>query len=777
MAIAFARVSIHTRSQGHSAVAGAAYRAGQSLFDERTGEKHSYENRCDVKHSEILLPEGSSDRYKDREALWNESERCEKRKDSQVAKDIVLALPKELELKHQVTLAQLFAKEHFVSKGLAADLAIHDHGDGNPHAHLYVTMRRLKGDAFDKYKARDLNPNFANGKGGRGFVSEQEFWGTKWRDFQNEYFERLGLKLTVDENLLYSERHTGRVRNGGASYLHKQNQLRRAAARDAVMNDPDYLLKSINSRHAVFTEKQLASIVFKATDSLEDYYSALANLKSHKNILPLGEKSGVMYYTSRHLYNLERKMIRESDNLSKRAFHKSSRTQVDLIAKDKGLTEEQTSALRDITLSKDLSVLVGRAGTGKSYMLGAANTVWKKAGYDIMGISVSGIATKGLSESSDIPSSTMASFKMKLKYGRVQLDEKAILVVDEAGMMDVNDMALLVDACKRTGAKLTLVGDPDQLQPIGPGAPFRALAERHGFSELSNIYRQKDEQDRIASRNLAKGNIERAYNHYKEKGAVQFSENQDEAMIGLINQWAAQGTKEQQLILSHQNKSVDRLNLLARSALIGQGDLTPHSQKVLVSRRSQSSDGLSMQVKVKSLDIATGERILFKKNDKALGVVNGEFANVISIKGSMLKCQFDDGRKCSFDTKQFNEFDYGYAATVHKSQGITKDHVYIFVDGKGWDKHLAYVALTRHKHTVQLYADTETFKTPKQLKKSLSRAAPNDSTLDWAVSFVKRHGLNNLNIPEIAKEQLAKFKSLALSPTKSKTMQNRGLDR
>lgn len=166
MAIGFARVSIHSRSQGHSAVAGSAYRSGSLLIDARSGVTHNYQNRDDVVYSEILLPDDADQKFLNRELLWNIVEACEKRKDAQVAKDVILALPRDLEKSYLIALANNFADYHFVSKGLVADVAIHDHGDGNPHDHIFVTTRRLNGHKFDRYKARDLNPTFANGRGG-----------------------------------------------------------------------------------------------------------------------------------------------------------------------------------------------------------------------------------------------------------------------------------------------------------------------------------------------------------------------------------------------------------------------------------------------------------------------------------------------------------------------------------------------------------------------------------------------------------------------------------
>ena len=164
MAIAFARVSIHSRSKGHSAVAAASYRSGTELIDVRTGITHDFSNRKDVAWSAILLPKDADSAFDNREFLWNQVEAAEKRIDAQVCKDLVLALPKELDKTHQIELTKRFAQAHFVEKGLPADITIHDNGDGNPHAHILIPTRRLEKNRFSKHKARDLNPAFANGR-------------------------------------------------------------------------------------------------------------------------------------------------------------------------------------------------------------------------------------------------------------------------------------------------------------------------------------------------------------------------------------------------------------------------------------------------------------------------------------------------------------------------------------------------------------------------------------------------------------------------------------
>jgi len=167
MAIAFARARYIGRSSGGSAVRSAAYNAREGITDERTGALYYFAHRDSPEHHEVLLPEGASEALRDAKALWNAAEAAENRRNSQVAREIVLALPADAEVspEDRVELARSFAEQHFVSKGLAVQIDVHaPHvGDGeseraNHHAHLLITTRRVEGDQLSAKKARDLDP-------------------------------------------------------------------------------------------------------------------------------------------------------------------------------------------------------------------------------------------------------------------------------------------------------------------------------------------------------------------------------------------------------------------------------------------------------------------------------------------------------------------------------------------------------------------------------------------------------------------------------------------
>lgn len=143
MAIFHLQIKIVKRSQGKSAVAAAAYRSGEKLTDEQSKKTHDYTRKKGVVHSEIMLCNNAPKYFKNREKLWNSVQAIEKSKDAQLAREIEMALPRELNLSQQIVLIKRYIRKNFTSKGMIADFAIHDKGDGNPHVHIMLTTRPI----------------------------------------------------------------------------------------------------------------------------------------------------------------------------------------------------------------------------------------------------------------------------------------------------------------------------------------------------------------------------------------------------------------------------------------------------------------------------------------------------------------------------------------------------------------------------------------------------------------------------------------------------------
>jgi len=193
MAIYHLHAQIIKRSAGRSPVAAAAYRAGEKLHNEYDGITHDYTRKSGVVYSEIMLPENAPKEYADRSTLWNAVEKSEKRKDSQTAREIDIALPVEFDIQEQIELVRDYIKENFVDKGMCADFAIHDKQDGNPHAHIMLTTREVSADGFEG-KNRDWNK-----------IELLEQWRENWADICNERLKSNGIDERIDHRTLKAQ--------------------------------------------------------------------------------------------------------------------------------------------------------------------------------------------------------------------------------------------------------------------------------------------------------------------------------------------------------------------------------------------------------------------------------------------------------------------------------------------------------------------------------------------------------------------------------------------
>ena len=185
MAIYHLSAQVIGRSSGRSSVAAAAYRAGEGLRDERTGRSHDYGRRREIE-SWIQAPAWAPDWATDRGRLWNEVEASERRSDSQLAREINVALPVELSRERQGELVRSFVREQLAGRGMVADVAVHRQDPGNPHAHVMLTTRSVGEGGFGP-KARGWNR-----------PEELAGWREAWAVHANRELEREGREERVD---------------------------------------------------------------------------------------------------------------------------------------------------------------------------------------------------------------------------------------------------------------------------------------------------------------------------------------------------------------------------------------------------------------------------------------------------------------------------------------------------------------------------------------------------------------------------------------------------
>jgi len=214
MAIYHLCIKIISKGKGKSAVAASAYRSGEKIKNEYDGIVHDFTRKGGIAHTEILLPQNAPQEFSDRGTLWNSVEKIEKSKNSQLAREIEIALPKELDREKQINLVRDYVKENFVKVGMCADIALHDKGDGNPHAHILLTMRPLNEDTTwgakskkeyildeNGEKVKLKNGNYKTRKINTVDWNEQdkaEHWRKAWADITNKYLEENSIQEKVD---------------------------------------------------------------------------------------------------------------------------------------------------------------------------------------------------------------------------------------------------------------------------------------------------------------------------------------------------------------------------------------------------------------------------------------------------------------------------------------------------------------------------------------------------------------------------------------------------
>ncbi|MGE7199481.1 MobQ family relaxase [Brevundimonas naejangsanensis] len=304
MAIYHFSAKIISRSTGRSAVAAAAYRSASRLFDEHTEQAFDYSRKSGVLHSEILLPDGAPERWSDRQALWNEVERGEKRKDAQLAREIEFALPRELQPADAIELARAFVEREFVRRGMVADINVHcdigEDGLPKPHAHVMLALREVGPDGFD-VKARDWNS-----------TALLEHWRETWAEHVNARLAELDHDIRIDHRSLRDQgidlepqfkigpaaaRSEARGRASERADQHRDIARRNG---ERLLRNPAAALEALTHTQETFTRQDLARFLFRHTDGKDQFDRLHARILASPELVSLGaDERGRERFTSR----------------------------------------------------------------------------------------------------------------------------------------------------------------------------------------------------------------------------------------------------------------------------------------------------------------------------------------------------------------------------------------------------------------------------------------------------------------------------------------------
>lgn len=511
----------------------------------------------------------------------------------------------------------------------------------------------------------------------------------EWR----EEAECAGIDLSVFSNQQRLQ-HTGRVLQSPASI------------------DIDSILKSLTAQASTFTRMQLEAAIAVESQGVMDasqvqqLVKATIATKVHEQdmygMVRLQESAGygessrrqTECFTTREMLEIERNILHQALARQDEQFHVVPCE--DALIKYSSLSAEQSHALFHITHEPGaVKAVRGLAGTGKSFLLRAAKDSWESSNFTVTGAALAGKAAQSLEDGSGIKSQTLHSLLDELSKGKKILSSRDVVVIDEVGMVGSRQLRGVLSHIHQAGAKAVLVGDPLQLQPIDAGGIFRALSDKLGYASLTDIRRQKLEADRIMIHDLIDGRSENVLKSMAERGMLVSAAPENVHSV-IVSQWAEElnpDAIQQSLMLAGTKADVYKVNMLARDSLSKQQRL--HSEVLVTTEHGDRA-------------LAVGERILFTRNNRALGVKNGETGTLnrweMDRSGNIrLDIDTDNGRMISVNLAEYGHIDYGYALSVHKAQGQTVDKVYLLVSEMMTDREWAYVGSSRHRDQLRVY--------------------------------------------------------------------------
>ncbi|HEY3865338.1 MAG TPA: MobF family relaxase [Solirubrobacteraceae bacterium] len=368
------------------------------------------------------------------------------------------------------------------------------------------------------------------------------------------------------------------------------------------------------------------------------------------------------------------------------------------------LSAEQREALQTITGEGGVSVLVGQAGTGKGVVIGTAASAWRSEGYEVIGTAVAGATAERLGEDAKLERSlTTDSLLAKVGSEHLTLNERTVVVMDEAGMADTRRLASLVEETANSQSKLVLVGDQAQLSAISAGGMFSAIQEQAPAAELTEVHRAEQRWERDAWKQIREGQSEKALAQYVAHEQLHLADTREQAAEEMVQAWArdrAKSPEKQTVMLTDaSNTELDRINQKAQE------------------RRDRNHELGAERVQIPDVpySIASGDEVVFTKAMFVPGgerrVENGTRGTVLEANSKqnrlLIQTEGAKSRQVSVDTEEHKDLRLGYAQHVYKAQGLTVDRAHVMIGGWQTDRERAYVAVSRSREKTEIYTARE----------------------------------------------------------------------
>jgi conjugative relaxase-like TrwC/TraI family protein len=485
-----------------------------------------------------------------------------------------------------------------------------------------------------------------------------------------------GLRIERRDAPVVSEAQLGRVVTASASHFDR---------RDAIQAVADSMRQG-----ALGAEVERLADAFLASDS----------------VLQIAEGAKGPRYTTRRIWELEREALAAAERMRAQGPDPAGKlTAARVIHARPTLKADQREMIRRLLASPEgVTVVIGEAGSGKTFAIVAAAEGWAQAGIELRASAPTWRAANVM-RAEGLPASSIASLLLKLDRaeheGEEGLPYESILLIDEAGMVDSATLARLVSHAERAQAKLVLVGDPEQLGEIEAGGLFRALAERADPIHLDKVIRHRHDLDRDAAKRIRDGEGREALALYQSQERVTVAPNAEERREAMVRDWhEAYERGEDAVMVAKQNAEVRRLNEIAREV------------------RRQAGQLGAQEIEVGDASFAAGDLIITRVNDPRAEIFNRErwrIAEVDAAERRMTLEGIDQAKAVEVGgdylarTNPHSEapaLEHAYAVTTYSAQGTTVDRAFVAAD-PSMDKQELYVAASRSREETFIYATPE----------------------------------------------------------------------
>lgn len=570
----------------------------------------------------------------------------------------------------------------------------------------------------------------------------------------------------------------------------------------------------VTEQESTFTKEELLSKAIKL-NAIQGYTFDLLELEVAIMIKPEIIEIDKNVYSTQEMIDIEQLLLsyaKDNQNTKEAETTKEQAEQF-LNQKYSGMTTGQKAAFTHLLTSQDgVSGIFGDAGTGKTYMLKAVKEFQDMQGKDnLIGLAPTNKAAGEISKESGIKGQTIDSFIIQKEHLQNQ-----IIIVDEASMLDSRKMKQLVSIAAVTNSKLVLMGDTKQFTSIGAGAIFEQLSSRGAIKTaiMDESMRAKTDEMRELYKLTKEQKTDTVLDILEKK--EQFKTIEENSYKEVVKEYLE--NKDDTLLLVMKNDTRKELNELIREELKASNQLSNHSSMVIQEKQQldsisahhhssyivgdsvqimesykggfksgteavitvvneennsvtlQDKNGKSKEISLSEhgdklslfkkahKEFSHGDKIIFTKKDKSLGLNNGDIATVKDIKDGIITVDVNSKREIKINTKEYNYIDHAYAITNHKAQGQTSERAIFVGDSRLSNQNALYVALTRAKTHISIFTQDK-----EQFRDAVSQRQRKRTTLDYIKlnQELKQHARAREIINNIVRSTASKLRSIA----------------